>query len=73
MGGFIRDALLEIESKDIDIEIYGSRSYDELEDLLKEFGDVNIVGKSFGVCKLRLDDLDLDFSFPRRDSKKTSL
>jgi tRNA nucleotidyltransferase (CCA-adding enzyme) len=69
VGGFVRDALLEIESKDIDIEIYGTKSYDELEDLLKEFGDVNLVGKSFGVCKLKFDDLDLDFSLPRVDSK----
>ncbi|MCD6433483.1 MAG: CCA tRNA nucleotidyltransferase, partial [Sulfurimonas sp.] len=43
--------------------------YEKLEDILKEFGKVNSVGKSFGVCKLSLDDLDLDFSLPRIDSK----
>ena len=69
VGGYIRDLLLKKESKDIDIELYGISSFRKLEEILKEFGDVNSVGKSFGVCKLRVDDLDLDFSFPRTDSK----
>jgi len=69
IGGFIRDFLLKKGSKDIDIELYGISSFSKLEKILKEFGDVNSVGKSFGVCKLKIDDLDLDFSFPRVDSK----
>ena len=69
VGGFVRDSLLEIESKDIDIELYNLASLDSLEKILAEFGDVNSVGKSFGVCKLTLKDLDIDFSLPRRDSK----
>ena len=69
IGGYVRDYLLKIESKDIDIELYGISSFSKLEKILEEFGDVNSVGKSFGVCKLKVDDLDLDFSFPRVDSK----
>ena len=69
VGGYVRDQLLGIPSKDIDIEIYNIDSFEELEKLLIEFGDVNSVGKSFGVCKLKLDDLDIDFSLPRSDSK----
>ncbi len=69
VGGFVRDFLLNLESKDIDIELYGIDSFSKLEEILEEFGDVNSVGKSFGVCKLKFDDLDLDFSFPRSDSK----
>jgi len=69
IGGYVRDFLLKIESKDIDIELYGISSFEKLEEILKEFGNVNSVGKSFGVCKLRVNDLDLDFSFPRIDSK----
>lgn len=69
VGGYIRDFLLDIESKDIDIEVYGVSSFNELENILKEFGSVNIVGKSFGVCKLYYQDYDLDFSFPRKDNK----
>lgn len=55
--------------KDIDIEVYGVSSYEKLETLLKEFGSVNSVGKSFGVCKLNVEDLELDFTLPRVDSK----
>ncbi|MCK9453687.1 CCA tRNA nucleotidyltransferase [Sulfurimonas sp.] len=69
VGGFIRDSLVGIESKDIDIEVYGISSFLELQTILKEFGNVNIVGKSFGVCKLYFEDYDLDFSFPRVDNK----
>ena len=69
IGGYVRDFLLKKESKDIDIELYGISSFSKLEKILEEFGDVNSVGKSFGVCKLRVNNLDLDFSFPRSDSK----
>ncbi|MDQ1337773.1 MAG: hypothetical protein QG617_740, partial [Campylobacterota bacterium] len=69
VGGFIRDSLFKIESKDIDIELYGALTFKKLQKILQEFGTVNIVGKSFGVCKLKFEDYDLDFSFPRRDSK----
>lgn len=69
VGGYVRDSLLNIESKDIDIEIYNISSFNHLEELLEEFGSVNSVGKSFGVCKLLLDDLDLDFTLPRSDCK----
>jgi len=81
VGGYIRDKLLNLSlkcenysqktltSKDIDIELYGISSLDELEKLLREFGDINSVGKSFGVCKLTYYDLDIDFSLPRTDSK----
>ncbi|MFA7353858.1 MAG: CCA tRNA nucleotidyltransferase [Sulfurimonadaceae bacterium] len=69
VGGYIRDSLLKIESKDIDIELYGALTFKKLQKILQEFGAVNIVGKSFGVCKLRFEDYDLDFSFPRIDSK----
>ena len=72
IGGFVRDSILKKEVKDIDIEVYGISSFKKLEDILKEFGSVNIVGKSFGVCKLRLNNLELDFSLPRIDSKTSS-
>ncbi|QOY55825.1 CCA tRNA nucleotidyltransferase [Candidatus Sulfurimonas marisnigri] len=69
VGGFIRDKILGLNSKDIDIEIYGISSFSKLEELLEEFGSVNSVGKSFGVCKLHYEGYDLDFSFPRVDNK----
>ncbi|MDF1876342.1 CCA tRNA nucleotidyltransferase [Sulfurimonas sp. SAG-AH-194-L11] len=69
VGGYVRDYILHLDSKDIDIELYGLDSLEVLENILTEFGNVNSVGKSFGVCKLHFDDLELDFSLPREDSK----
>ena len=69
IGGFIRDKLLNIASSDIDIELYGINSLLEIEEILQEFGKVTSVGKSFGICKLFFEDLELDFSLPRTDSK----
>lgn len=69
VGGYIRDALLHVDSNDIDIELYGINSLDAIEKILQKFGSVNSVGKSFGVCKLHYHGLDLDFSLPREDSK----
>jgi tRNA nucleotidyltransferase (CCA-adding enzyme) len=69
VGGYVRDCLLNIKSKDIDVEVYGVRSLVQLADILQEFGSVNSVGKSFGVCKLKIDTIELDFSLPREDNK----
>ncbi len=72
IGGYIRDFFLNIDSKDIDIELYGISSFEKLERILKEFGEVNSVGKSFGVCKLTLKEFEIDFTLPRIDSKTSS-
>ena len=78
IGGYVRDFLLNLDSarsnssKDIDIEVYNIDSFEQLEAILKEFGSVNSVGKSFGVCKLQTDDLTLDFTLPRIDNKISS-
>lgn len=69
VGGFIRDALLGFESKDIDIEIYNIDSLTTLEDILAEFAKINSVGKSFGVLKLEYFGYQLDFALPREDNK----
>lgn len=72
VGGYIRDKLLKIESTDIDIELYGIESFSKLEKILENFGSVNTVGKNFGVCKLTLKRLEIDFTFPRIDNKVSS-
>ncbi|MBU1658205.1 CCA tRNA nucleotidyltransferase [bacterium] len=81
IGGYVRDFLLQKNSKqknfsrmpflskDIDVEVYNISSFHTLENILSEFGSVNSVGKNFGVCKLKMDDLELDFSLPRLDNK----
>jgi len=72
VGGYIRDTLLNLDSNDIDIEVYNVESFEDLQNILEEFGILNIVGKSFGVCKLKIDNYDLDFTLPRLDSKVAS-
>lgn len=69
VGGYLRDALLDIPSKDIDIEVFGAESLSQLESLLLPFGKVNSVGKSFGVVKLQLEATEVDFSLPRLEKK----
>lgn len=65
VGGAVRDLLMGNEFKDIDIEVYGLQ-LEQLETVLKTFGPVSFVGKSFGV--FRLHGLDVDWSLPRSDS-----
>ncbi len=68
-GGSVRDALLGLEPKDFDIEVYGI-SYDTLAAFLSRRGPVDVIGKSFGVVKLAVPGGHLwDFGIPRRDSK----
>jgi len=69
VGGWVRDMLLGIESKDIDIELYNVNNFAKLEEILQKFGSCNIVGKQFGVLKLTFQNLELDFSLPRTESK----
>lgn len=68
VGGTVRDEMLGIEVKDRDIEVYGM-AQECLETVLKKFGKVSVVGKSFGVTKLTTAEDDYDFSMPRTDSK----
>jgi hypothetical protein len=69
VGGSVRDRLLGIESKDIDIEVHGPVSWLQLTEALAEHGRVDTVGAAFGVIKF---GRDVDISFPRRDSKTGS-
>ena len=67
VGGWVRDHLLGRRSKDVDIEVFGLDA-DRLESLLAGFGTVHAVGRAFGV--FRVGGIDVDFSLPRRDSKR---
>lgn len=64
VGGWVRDRLLGIDGKDIDLEVFGIAA-GPLKALLGAFGPVNTVGESFTVYKVA----DLDVSLPRRESK----
>jgi len=64
VGGLVRDILMGVPSKDVDIEVY-SISFSRLKTILASIGKVNFVGQSFGVLKLG----EIDISLPRRDNK----
>ena len=64
VGGWVRDRLLGLVSKDIDIEVYGVPA-GRLRELLSSFGRVDTVGESFTVYKVG----GFDVSLPRRESK----
>src|SRR5580693_4311081 len=69
VGGAVRDALLDLQPKDFDVEVYGI-AYDRLAGFLARYGRVDLVGKTFGVVKLFRSAMgSVDFSVPRRESK----
>lgn len=66
VGGAVRDGLLGLPVKDLDVEVFGVDLV-ELERVLSNFGSVSSVGQTFGV--LMLNGFDVDFSLPRKDNK----
>ncbi|MEX2661688.1 MAG: hypothetical protein WD227_07150, partial [Vicinamibacterales bacterium] len=64
VGGWVRDRLMGLESKDVDLEVYGMPAAG-LRELLGRFGPVNAVGESFTVFKVA----GIDVALPRRESK----
>jgi len=64
VGGWVRDWLLGLESKDVDIEVYGLAA-DRLREVLGSLGPVQTVGESFTVYKVA----GIDVALPRRESK----
>ena len=70
VGGGVRDWLLGIAPKDFDVEVAGI-DFETLHRVLAPFGSTDIVGRSFGVIKVRsrASGSEYDFSLPRRESK----
>lgn len=64
VGGCVRDRLLGIENKDVDIEVHGI-SPEDLYSILEKAGEPLAYGKSFGVFALRGEDIDI--AMPRRE------
>ena len=64
VGGYVRDKILGIENKDIDIEVHGI-SPTALYDILSEVGEPMEFGKSFGVFSLK--GIDIDIAMPRKE------
>jgi tRNA nucleotidyltransferase (CCA-adding enzyme) len=68
VGGSVRDEIMGIPPKDYDIEVYNIPP-ERLKELASSFGSVNEVGVAFGILKVRLGNIDIDVSLPRRESK----
>jgi tRNA nucleotidyltransferase (CCA-adding enzyme) len=66
VGGCVRDGLLGIPAKDVDMEVYGL-SAEEVETTLKQTFRLDTVGRAFGVFILKGHDIDI--ALPRRESK----
>ena len=66
VGGCVRDGLLGREPKDFDIECFGISGQDLQRALEAEF-ELDLVGISFGVIKLK--HLEIDVAMPRRETK----
>lgn len=71
VGGFVRDSLLGLTPKDIDVEIYHV-SLEDLRTTLRRIkpGAVSEAGKFFGVFKLKLRHGEVDIALPRTESKQ---
>jgi tRNA nucleotidyltransferase (CCA-adding enzyme) len=64
VGGAVRDIVLGKQTKDIDFEVHGI-TLEQLDQLLRTFGHLNLIGKSFGV--LRWEHSAIDWAIPRTD------
>lgn len=64
VGGFVRDRLMGLENKDIDIEVHGV-PVSALAAILDGLGERTVMGASFGVMGLR--HYDIDIAMPRSE------
>ncbi|MBQ6389048.1 MAG: tRNA nucleotidyltransferase [Mogibacterium sp.] len=66
VGGFVRDKLLGIDNKDVDIEVHGVEPA-ALQTILREVGTLLSYGESFGIYSLA--GVGIDIAMPRRERK----
>ena len=67
VGGFVRDALIHRENKDVDIEVHGV-SPKCLEEILDSLGQRMTIGESFGIFGLK--GYSLDIAMPRKEEAR---
>ena len=72
VGGWVRDQIMGRDSKDVDCEVHGVE-LEQLAAILEGYGQVNYVGKSFGVFKLCTSQGVFDISLPRTDFSAESV
>ncbi len=64
VGGYVRDRLMGLENKDIDIEVHGIQP-EKLEEILDCAGERICIGESFGVYSLKGHSIDI--AMPRKE------
>jgi tRNA nucleotidyltransferase/poly(A) polymerase len=67
VGGYVRDILLGLHPKDIDLQVYGITPYD-LEVLMQHLfpGKIKMVGKAYEIIKVDIgEDAELDVAMAR--------
>jgi tRNA nucleotidyltransferase (CCA-adding enzyme) len=72
VGGYVRDILLGLHPKDIDLQVYGITPYD-LELLMQHLfpGKIKIVGKAYEIIKVDIgEDAELDVAMARGGSSR---
>ena len=67
VGGFVRDALIHKDNKDVDIEVHGITPK-SLEMILDSLGHRIAIGESFGIFGLK--GYDLDIAMPRKEEAR---
>jgi tRNA nucleotidyltransferase (CCA-adding enzyme) len=70
VGGYVRDLILGKQPKDVDVEVYGVAP-EKLQHMIRQlFLQVNDVGQSFGILKIKLEaGFEIDVALPRRETK----
>lgn len=74
VGGPVRDFMLKRPHKDWDLLVQ-HLSYDKIKSLLAKYGNINMVGKSFGVLKFQPQNepgIEIDISLPRTEQSTGS-
>lgn len=64
VGGYVRDKILKIENKDVDIEVHGI-SPSKLTEILDSLGERVAMGESFGIYGLK--GYTIDIAMPRKE------
>ena len=67
VGGYVRDALMGKENKDLDIEVHGIAPQC-LEEILDSLGQRMSIGESFGIFGLK--GYSLDIAMPRKEEAR---
>lgn len=66
VGGAVRDELTDKHPNDFDIEVYNVDE-GELKKILEGIGEVEECGQVYGIFKVRIEGISVDFSLPRKE------